>query len=71
MNKQTKIDKLNLERKILLFEFDVALENLEREYNGKLSKIDNKLSELTRIGFVISTKKSNENKKNTSKLRSS
>ena len=70
MNKQTKIDKLNLERKILLFEFDVALENLEREYNGKLSKIDNKLSELTRIGFVISTKKSNENKKNTSKLRS-
>ena len=71
MNKQTKIDKLNLERKILLFEFDVALENLEREYNSKLSKIDNKLSELTRIGFVISTKKSNENKKNTSKLRSS
>ena len=57
MNKQTKIDKLNLERKILLFEFDVALENLEREYNGKLSKIDNKLSELTRIGFAIPTKK--------------
>ena len=71
MNKQTKIDKLNLERKILLFEFNVALENLEREYNSKLSKIDNKLSELTRIGFVIPTKKSNENKKNTSKLRSS
>lgn len=57
MNKQLKLDKLNLERKILLFEFDVALENLEREYNGKISKIDNKLSELTRIGFVIPTKK--------------
>lgn len=53
MNKSDKIRKLELEKKVLLFEYDLKLDEISDYYTDKISNIDNKLYELQRVGFVI------------------
>ena len=65
MSKVKTKAELELDRKILIFEYEVACDNLELKYSELLKEIDDKLFNINRIGFRY------ENTKNTSKLRSS
>ena len=49
MNEAVKLQKLKNEYRIVLMEYEVATETIEKNYRSKLSKIENKIWEMERI----------------------
>lgn len=53
MTHKEEIEKLEFDRKLIIFKYEDEIEKVEKAYTEKLTDIDNKLFELKRIGFRI------------------
>ena len=68
MTHKEEIEKLEFDRKLIIFKYEYEIEKVEKAYTEKLTDIDNKLFELKRIGFRIPIQLPTTNKPKKKKL---